>query len=314
MAKLQENNLPAKTESFLKRKYERWGDFLKARRHAKFRSAREFCAKESIGISYPQYSRYEAGDQLPSLEHALVLCGLLDIPILEGLLEWNRAQIHDPKASCDVDNLLLKVRTSAQAGQIEGGAQSSLVPSKKNSVIGDNVSLEDLVVFNRSHLKLFESDNRYRDIFTYVNSFSPEWITADELSKALEIEMRELEPMLDQLNDLGVILVGGNRCRSTKTSFYFPDDAEFFGLRNSNVKHNVEAVLQKMTPEKITEKKAYRGLISREFSEEQIQAIHHKLEEILSQAATYDQPKDPQEIYSVCVLLGERFKRPAKTA
>ena len=34
-------------------------------------------------------------------------------------------------------------------------------------------SLDEVIVFNRSHLNLFQRDPHYRDIFTLANCFSP---------------------------------------------------------------------------------------------------------------------------------------------
>ncbi|OFZ69939.1 MAG: hypothetical protein A3K03_06785, partial [Bdellovibrionales bacterium RIFOXYD1_FULL_44_7] len=93
------------------RKYESWGNFLKKNREGHFRSAREFCARVKIGISYPQYSRYEAGEQLPNLEQALQLCKLLDIPLLEGLLEWCRAQVSESNHREEVNSLIDQIHS-----------------------------------------------------------------------------------------------------------------------------------------------------------------------------------------------------------
>src|SRR6476661_2541186 len=106
----------------MKRRYESWGDFLKKRREERYRSAREFCSKVKVGISYPQYSRYEAGDQLPNLEQALELCRLLGVPALEGLMEWNRAQMAGDVAQAalrDIELLLERIRV--------GGVENALV-------------------------------------------------------------------------------------------------------------------------------------------------------------------------------------------
>ncbi|MGZ6371549.1 MAG: helix-turn-helix domain-containing protein, partial [Bdellovibrionota bacterium] len=87
--------------------YRLWAKFLKTHRELHFRSAREFCAKLPVGISYPQYSRYESGDQLPPLEQALGLARLLKIPTAETLLEWSRAQVEDPQSRLELDQLPL---------------------------------------------------------------------------------------------------------------------------------------------------------------------------------------------------------------
>ena len=74
-------------------RYSCWGEFLKSKRRTHFRSARDFCAQKQIGISYPQYSRYEAGHQLPSLLQAMEMFRHLDVTPAEGMLEWCRAQL-----------------------------------------------------------------------------------------------------------------------------------------------------------------------------------------------------------------------------
>ena len=75
-------------------RYSCWGEFLKSKRRMRFRSARDFCAQKQIGISYPQYSRYEAGHQLPPLLQAMEMFRHLDITPAEGMLEWCRAQLN----------------------------------------------------------------------------------------------------------------------------------------------------------------------------------------------------------------------------
>jgi transcriptional regulator with XRE-family HTH domain len=299
-----------------KRKYQSWGEFLKKRREAKFRSAREFCSKESVGISYPQYSRYEAGDQLPNLEQALDLCKRLDVPTLEGLLEWNRAQINDPTDLGDVDRLLGQVRTGAPVGAATPAPVAApTVPTAKVTGIGvfthQTISLDDIIVFNRSHLKLFSSDPAYRDIFTYVNSYAPEWIAADEISSALDLPAAKTEQMLERLSDLGVILLAGAKCRASKRNFYFPDDPDFFHLRNLNLTHNATAIMRKLSHEDLLARRAYRGLVTRELTSEQLDRLVGRMDELVSETVGLPETTNPERIYSVCLLLGERFIRPS---
>src|SRR4051794_28765029 len=95
-------------------RYRSFGQFIKAKREQGFRSARDFCSKVAVGISYPQYSRYEAGDQLPGLEQALALGKLLGVPTVELLLEWSQAQVQEASARQEVDALLKQVRAQSE--------------------------------------------------------------------------------------------------------------------------------------------------------------------------------------------------------
>ena len=132
-----------------KGKYLSWGNFLKTRREIRFKSAREFCSQVPIGISYPQYSRYEAGDQLPSLEQSLSMGAILGVPSMETLLEWSVAQVpaQDAITRAELSRFLEEVR----------GKNPSAWPTK---VAERTVPLDDVIVFNRSHLRVFSSDPR----------------------------------------------------------------------------------------------------------------------------------------------------------
>lgn len=292
----------------MKRKYPLWGEFLKARREAKYRSAREFCAKVPIGISYPQYSRYEAGEQLPSLEHALELCKHLEVQVVEGILEWNRAQLPlESEAVSKLDQLLSGVRTGGPLTALETAGRPIAPPS--STPASPAVRLDEVIVFNRSHLRMFGSDPAYRDIFTYINSYAPDWISSDEISRAMDIPSRKLSGMLDDLCEHGVIVMEGENCRASKRVFYFPDDADFFPMRNLNLVHNVSNIMRRLSFEDLNDRKAYRGLISRELTPAQLDLLISRLDGLLHDVVESPENGEPQKIYSLCVVLGERFDR-----
>lgn len=288
-----------------KRRYLTWGKYLKAKRELKFRSAREFCAQISVGISYAQYSRYESGEQLPCLEQALLLCKAFGVSTADSLPQWALAQLQDAELRGDVEAVARKLDT-APATSAAGGGVGIFTQAA--------VPLDDVIVFNRSHLNLFRSHPAYRDIFTYVNSFAPEWITATELAGAIEIEREKLDGMLDRLHELGVITLvagsGGSRCRAAKRNFYFPDDEDFFELRNLNLAHNSGEIMRKLASADLRERKAYRGLVTRELTPEQLDLVVNRLDQLMSGVVALPETCKPERIYSVCLLMGERFQRP----
>ena len=281
----------------VQRKYPSWGKFLKLKRSDTFRSAREFCSTLDVGISYPQYSRYEAGEQLPNLDQAVKICHLLKIPVLEGILEWARAQMTDATGIQEVDSFIERLKTASIDKDVIKATPKPVVP------------LDDVIVFNRSHLKLFESDNFYRDVFTYINSFAPEWISVDEVAAALEIPTARAHEMVNKLAELGVINIQGFKCRASKSMFYFPDDADFFKLRNQNVSRNASSVLTKMTFRDIKEKKAYRSVVSRELTSDQVELVITGIESLMHSITKLPETAQPESIYSMCVVFGERFSR-----
>lgn len=306
----------------MKRKYQSWGEFLKKRRESHYRSAREFCARATVEISYPQYSRYEAGDQLPNLEQALHLCHLLEVPMLEGLMEWCRAQMSDATARREVEVLLDQIRANGGSAPVLPSGKpaiaqaSSLANGGKVAGIGvftaATINLDDVIVFNRSHLRLFSSDPVYRDIFTYINSYAPEWISITEIGAALGVPLAKMEKMVEQLSDLGVVLLAGEKCRATKRNFYFPDDPDFFPLRNMNLTHNTASIMRRLKHEDLLARRAYRGLVTRELTNDQLDRVVTRIDELVSDVVAMPETPNPERIYSLCLLLGERFERPAQ--
>jgi transcriptional regulator with XRE-family HTH domain len=295
-----------------RRKYPTWGDFLKENRTQRFRSAREFCSAAEVGISYPQYSRYEAGEQLPNLDQALKICRLLGIPFLEGILHWCRAQLADPG---DQAELLEKMK---EVQRIEGGgSQSEGQPSDGDSLndqpgfLLSGEGLNKVLVFNKTHLRLFSSHPAYRDIFTYINSYAPEWITSEELSQAVDLTVPRVEAMLEELNDLGVILLAGGRCRAAKKGFYFPDDEDFFELRNRNFDYEASALMKRLSFDDLQSRRAFRGVVTRELTAEQLSRVLNGIERLMRDTVALPETQEPDQIYSLGIVFGERFSRTA---
>ncbi|MGK5082418.1 transcriptional regulator [Bdellovibrionota bacterium FG-1] len=274
---------------------------MKSKREVRFRSAREFCAQVSIGISYPQYSRYEAGEQLPVLEHALSICATLGVAPMEGLLEWCKAQLafENTVTRDGIDHILAEVR----GNKTQNRSATASVRSEQK------VPLNDVIVFNRSHLKIFLSDPAYRDIFSYINSFGPDWISPEELGRALGLEEARVQKMLDQLYDLGVVVSGDGLYRASKRNFYFPDDQDFFELRNANFLHNTTNLMNKLSYEDLLDRRAYRSLITRELTEDQVRVLLEGIDQLLGGVVAMPETDDPRTIYSLCVLFGQRFSR-----
>ena len=214
---------------------------------------------------------------------------------------WCSAQADaDAGMSIDAQRKLLHDLFSAESSA--GHAQS---------VESAALRLDDLIVFNRSHLKLFLSDSRFRDLFTFVNAYAPEWIAPAEISARFGIPEPELSRMIEQLSDLGILVLRGEdgRCRTPKSNFYFPDDEDFFALRNANFAQNVETLMSRLTYLELQEKAAHRSLVTRELTPEQASWVSTELERLMSQVVALPETSKPDRVYSVCTLLGERFRR-----
>jgi hypothetical protein len=288
-------------------RYPTWGDFLKRHRKVRFRSAREFCAGKDIGISYPQYSRYESGEQLPSLEQAIEIYRHLDIPALEGVLEWTRAQAPGAAVREELEGLIARIR----GGEGLKDVPASVPVPTEGPTRTPRISLDEVIVFNRSHLRLFMSDARYRDIFTLVNSFSPRPLEIGEVAESLGLTHERTREMTMNLVNLGVIEMEDGKCRSSKRTFYFPDDPDFFELRNLNLTHNASAILSKLQHSHLSDRRAYRGLITRELTAPQLEQVIARMEELISTVAHMPETDHPERIYSICLLAGQRFTREA---
>lgn len=324
------------------RPYRNWGAWLKRKRELKYRSAREFCAHFSLKISYPQYSRYESGDQLPSAAQLVALCSTLGVEPVAALLEWCQAQVDDADVWEKIGALIPLVgplqrgeAVSFKAPEIpvevappssqEGfqefkqvvdqseQARARALEEAKQLTKAESALLGVTLVFGRIHRDLFESDPRYRDVFTYVNACPESGVTTDDLVRDLSLDLATSFRMAENLVRLGVLAVdrGSGRTvyKASKKFFYFPDDEEFFDLRNKNLRHNLESVLSAKSFSEFQSKRGMRNLLTREWTEAQYQKIVESAEHWLVEASQMDEDSSADTIYSVGVFMGPRFKK-----
>lgn len=276
-------------------RYSSFSSFLRTRREAKYRSARDFSVRVKLEVSYPQYSRYEAGEQLPSLSQALAIGDALQVDTVEMTLEWSLSQAQGESAD--------KIRSHLESVRA-GKSPSAYVPPTLP------FPLDEVIVFNRSHRDLFLTDPKYRDVFTYVNAFDIEHgITVEAISKALDLKLETAKDMLNALSQLGVMVKEKDRYFAAKKNYYFPDDADFFELRQQNMRHNVETILNRLTHGDLIQKRAMRTVGTRELTAEQAGWIMGQTEGLMKKFL--ELPEDPtaEKVYSFCALVGERFSR-----
>jgi len=172
------------------------------------------------------------------------------------------------------------------------------------------VSLDDVIVLNRSHLRLLCSkEPAYRDIFTYVYVYAPDWITPEEVAVAFEIPIESVRGFFKELVELGVLMEQDGLVRPSKTNCYFPDDADFYELRNLNFTHNVNQIMKRLTFEDLKAGAAYRNLITRELSPRQIRSVIEGIEGLFRNVVGLAERPEPGAVHSLCVVLGERFAR-----
>lgn len=279
------------------RQYSLFAQVLRQHRSIKYRSARAFLSTSNLDLSYPQYSRYESGDQLPTLPQAMAIFKLLGVALQEWLLLWCQAQVEGKEN-----------RDAIEALKVGQKASSSNVTSDRQPVS----NIDRALVFNRAHLQLFQSDLRYRDIFTYVNACAPIPVGLNEVTRALGISREEADLMCRKLGESGVILYEEGELKVGKQLFYFPDDEDFFQLRNSNVIHNVQSVLSRVSFPDLRTRRAFRTVATRELSKDQAAEVTWALERLAHQMLGMPEVEDASDIYSMSLVFGPRFgKMPA---
>lgn len=285
------------------RKYQAWGEFLKERRSQRFRSARDFYLKINLGISYPQYSRYEQGEQLPQLDHALTLCEILGIPLQEGFLKWCESQAGGSSLFARVKKELFS--SKEEGSSVAEGVSKEL--SSKTPTQNSKFSLDEVLVLNRAHVDLFNSTARSRDVFTFIASLYPSWVEFEEISQRLRIPTSEVRKIVKSLCDQGLLLGEGKRVRAAKSKFYFPNDEDFFDLRNRNVLENVDTIMRNLTHQDVREKRACRRVVTRKLTPVQIQDVFQQIENFIEEVVDLPDADYSDTVYSLCMILGERF-------
>jgi transcriptional regulator with XRE-family HTH domain len=317
------------------RTYRNWGQWLKRKRETKFRSAREFCTHIDLGISYPQYSRYESGDQLPSANQLVAICRAVETDPVEALMEWCLSQIEDQEIWVQFGQALPWVAALRRGETVCPKPSSEEKDESKNrpsdaelearareearaTTKAESELLGMTLVFGKVHRELFESDPRYRDVFTYVNAYDGAGVSMDDLSRDLGIETAHAFRMAETLARLGVLVVergvGKTLYRASKKFFYFPDDEEFFDLRNKNFRHNIEGVLGGKKYAEFVKSGCMRDLLTRELTEEQYKKVRDAAEHWLVEASQMDEDPSAKTIYSIGLFMGPRFKKTAVEA
>ncbi|MBL7715216.1 MAG: helix-turn-helix transcriptional regulator [Bdellovibrionales bacterium] len=320
----------------MERKYPNWGLYLRSNREKKYRSAREFCARGDVGISYPQYSRYEGGEQLPGLAQALELGKKLDLQPFETVEKWLSDQFPADHASLKDDVLaLLRSRTASKGSLAPAiGVNPNPLAATASRVPENTMRLDDVIVLNRSHVRSFGTNPRYRDVITYVNSFPTQWISQREIAIAAQIGFEEAGSLIEDLHELGVLVLpdesttgpgsmpvpesyndkDGYLCRCSKRIFYYPDDEDFFPLRNLNFVHNVSSLMRNLSFKDIQAKKSYRGLLTRQMSPSQVSTLIERVDSLIHDVIQQPEEDASDGVYSMCVVFGERFRREAVLA
>lgn len=259
-------------------------------------------------MSYPQYSRYESGLQLPSLAQAIHIGEQLQGSTAEVVLQWSRAQLEDPAhvGVRVIDELLRSARGELTTGQVLRTGE--LRPSQQEKPAG--IPLDDVLVFSRAHLRLFQSDPRFRDFFSYVNSFAgADGLTAAEIARGLELSEERASQMGVQLVELGVLRSAQGRFKAQKGVFYFPEDEDFFELRNQNFRHEVDSLLRKVTSVDLAANKGLRSLLTREFTPAQAVALQDALNQVFEKAVDLPMEEPVDRLYSLCLIFGERLRK-----
>lgn len=268
-------------------------------RHA---SARAFVLTSRLPISYPQYSRFESGKQLPTLPMALEIAQRLGVPALQMSLAW-LGQWTLSREGRGFTSLLVELRAiepviKAQLGW--RGAELASDPDRESYVFAQE----------QGQLRQKMSrDPRYRDLFVYINGFFPDWVAFEELARALKLPVGEVEGLLEDLAEEGIVRISGAKVRVKMRTFFFPDSEPYFEARNLNVRHNVEKLLEDISYQALEDRRGFRTVVSRVLTEQQLELIIGRLEHLVQEIAEFPEVRDPKQIYSLCLLLGERFSR-----
>lgn len=244
----------------------------------------------------------------------------LSIPLMEGMGEWCRAQTSNVTAHDEIDQFLLlqkqldeSVPDSEKTVLERPPVDQPILKAPTQSV------LDDTMVFNRSHLKLFLSDPLYRDIFAFANSAVknelPDWLSIREIADTFHISYDRAVEMVQKLDDLGVLEISETDpsiCRCAKYFYYFPDDKSFYELRNQNFSQNVNSIMNQMSLEMLHQKRGYRGLVTKALTESQVISLTEHIEKLVSDITMIPTQEKNSAIYSTCILLGKRFDQPTK--
>ena len=233
------------------------------------------------GVSYPQYSRYEAGEQLPKPS-------LRRFP---SVRRWESRSLRRPWNGIWPRWREPRVRPRVKLRHFWGRFGPTALRLRARSrfpfrSMRSSFSIAAIAIFfsRIRRIAIFSPTSTH---FMRLRKSPPK-----KFQRPSRFLRRNSIGMLENLIELGVIHKHGKRFAAAKSNFYFPDDTDFFELRQQNVRHNLEKVLDQITYSDLQEKRALRGLLTRELTPSQLGWVMGQIEGLLGRIV--ELPEDPR--------------------
>ncbi|MEK7692119.1 MAG: hypothetical protein AAB425_13980, partial [Bdellovibrionota bacterium] len=171
-------------------------------------------------------------------------------------------------------------------------------------------SLDHVLVLNRKHRDILASDPNFRDVLTYIQSFKPELVSLGRVATEIGLSLLRVREMCAKLAENHLLEVIGDEARGVKQALYFPEDEDFFLLKNQSFTHNVSKILGQLSVEDLRNKRATRMLLTAALSEDDFKEVQRSLEGVVESVLSRKRPGATTDapVYSVCVLAGRRFE------
>jgi hypothetical protein len=267
----------------------RSSEVIREARQRKYKTAKEFWAEheDTLKVSYPHYASIETGSKLADIDLTICISKILKIDLRLICHLW--AKDHMPDAET-------KAFFEPVPGRELQGFPSSIT-----------AQLDEFFVFTEGHIPFFEKHPAAWDVLSFIMSFGPVTPpTEKQIAECLGLELKEVHAITEWLRNESLVVSEGGKLKTRRKYFHLPNTDSFKFIRDRNFSRASQDLLNKITPDELKAKEAYRTTYIRRVTKVQAQEISRHIDDLIGHFG--NMPDMGQEYYALTIALGSRAK------
>jgi hypothetical protein len=267
----------------------RSSEVIREARQRKYKTAKEFWAEheDALKVSYPHYASIETGSKLSDIALAISISKILKIDLRLICHLWAKDNMPDAETKAFFEPV--------------PGRESLGLPSALTA------QLDEFFVFTEGHIPFFEKHPAAWDVLSFIMCFGPVTPpTEKQISESLGIDLKEVQAITEWLRNESLVVAEGGKLRTRRKYFHLPNTDAFKAIRDRNFSRVSQDLLQKIVPEDLKSKEAYRTTYIRRVTKVQAQEISRHIDDLIGHFG--NMPDMGQEYYALTIALGSRAK------
>jgi DNA-binding XRE family transcriptional regulator len=264
-------------------------DVIRKAREEKYRKVKDFWEdhKKELKVSYAHYAAIESGKKYPDMQLAIVISNILRIDLKLCCHLW--AKDHMPDAA-----------TRAFFDPIPG-------MEKKGIPANICYELDDYFVFSDAQGDALKKNPMIWDVLCFILSFSKgHRVALADIAVKLGLDKKSVAEAVEWLRNEGLVFSENGRLFTKRNHFHIPNTKDFLQVRNQNFLRISQDVVQKINPEDLANKEAYRTTFLRRLTRKQAEEICLVLDYAVGHLGNMDVVGN--EYYGLTIAFGPRAR------